>query len=229
MYLLCHLAAGLIIGVILYWFFRDPVLIIAATIGGVTSDLIDKPIGHLLLKGTLDYGRIYAHGLVFFSLILICGILIWFRYRSLTGIAFSLGVLSHQLLDRMWDEPVNWLYPFRGPYIYHSINDYFGNAFFQEISNPSEWLFAASVMVILIFTLYLCRLRAFRKIYDIFIIFAVLLACICAISGLLLLYPGIESIGTLLTGLSRTIDIHLAGSVMLLTAFMTNLCIIRIH
>lgn len=45
MLLFSHLLTGLIIGILLYWYFRDPVLIVASAIGSLLPDLIDKPIG----------------------------------------------------------------------------------------------------------------------------------------------------------------------------------------
>jgi hypothetical protein len=229
MYILCHLAAGLIIGMILYWFFRDPVLIIAAGIGGIASDLIDKPLGHIILKNSIDYGRIYAHGLVFLVIILICSIIVWYKYRSLSGIAFSLGILSHQLLDRMWDEPVSWFYPFRGPFIPESYSNYFGNAFFLEIFNPSEWLFASGVLIVLVLSFNIFSIRSNPKIYSKFLNISTILACVLGAAGLLLLYPGKETMGKILTGLGDAIDIHFAGFVMLMTAFITGLCIIKVN
>jgi hypothetical protein len=228
MYLLCHLAAGLAIGVILYLYFRDPLLIIAAGAGGIASDLIDKPLGHILLKNSLDYGRIYAHGLVFLSIVLLCGIIIWYRYRSFTGIAFAFGIFSHQLLDRMWDEPVNWYYPFLGPYTQESFTDFFGNAFFQEIFNPSEWLFASAILVILILSLNVCKIKKYPRYHRIFLNLAGFIASIIGLTGVLLLYPGKETLGKLITGLGHVIDIHLTGGIMLLTAFITGLGMIKI-
>jgi|GEM_PF-1166659 len=229
MYLLCHLAAGLAIGIILYIFFRDPLLIIAAGAGGIASDLIDKPLGHIILKNSIDYGRIYAHGLVFFCIILLCGIIIWYRYYSFTGIAFSLGIFSHQLLDRMWDEPVNWFYPFLGSFKKESFTDFFGNAFFQEILNPSEWLFASAIFVILIFSLNGCKINTYPRYQRLFLNLAGFIAAIIGLTGILLLYPGKEALGKFLTGLGHEIDIHLTGGIMLLTAFITGLCIIKIR
>jgi hypothetical protein len=62
-----HLLAGLTIGILLYWYFRDPILIVASAIGSILPDLIDKPAG-ILIFGSSIGGRIYLHGLLFFSL-----------------------------------------------------------------------------------------------------------------------------------------------------------------
>jgi hypothetical protein len=64
--------------------------------------------------------------------------------------ALALGVLSHQLLDLMWEEYWNWLWPFFGPFHGKMYENFFGCGFWREISNPSEWVFAAAILLVLV-------------------------------------------------------------------------------
>lgn len=227
MLLLCHLAAGLLIGLVLFWICHDPKLIIPAVIGGIASDLIDKPIGHILLQQSLDNGRIYAHGLLFFGIILICGILIWIQYHSLVGISFSLGVLSHQFLDRMYNDPENWLYPFKGPFTSFHQENYFGNAIFRELFNPYEWIFALLILIILSFSISFIldkeNWSEFGNLHG----FGSFISFCGGISGFILFFPQSNTIGMALTGYNEPVDIYLAAFVMVLTAIFAGILLNR--
>lgn len=223
MYIFCHLGAGLIIGIFLYWFFHDSKLIIPAAIGGIIPDIIDKPIGHLLLQQSLDYGRIYAHGLSFFGIIMICGILVWILYRSLVGISFSLGLLSHQLLDRMWNEPENWLYPFKGNFVPIPQIDYIDNAIMKELFNPYEWFFALLITIVLVSSLFMIQVKKHKSFYRKFRIVGFFFSICCGISGFFLFFSQNSNIGMILTRLNHQIDISLASLIMILTAFFAGL------
>ena len=104
MFVLAHLLVGILIGILLYLWRRERWLILAAAVGSILPDLIDKPLGQIVLAGSVNFGRIYFHSLIFLLAFIIAGVLIWWKYRSFIGIALALGVLSHQVLDRMWAE-----------------------------------------------------------------------------------------------------------------------------
>jgi membrane-bound metal-dependent hydrolase YbcI (DUF457 family) len=144
MYILAHLLAGIILGVLLASLFRDARIIPACAFGSIFPDLIDKLVGILLFSDAIGYGRIYAHTLLFAGLVAIIGLYIIFRHpRSRSGpllLAFFAGILSHQLLDAMWLEPINWFWPVYGPFTGNSQPDFFIDAFWREITNPTEWL-----------------------------------------------------------------------------------------
>ena len=60
------------------------------------------------------------------------------------------GILVHQVLDEMWNLPVNWFYPLFGPFQGPVIPDYIGTYFWFEITNPSEWIFMIGSVAILL-------------------------------------------------------------------------------
>ncbi|WP_332449391.1 metal-dependent hydrolase [Methanoculleus sp.] len=150
MFVACHLFLGLILGLALARRLGDRRLIGFAALGAVLPDLLDKPVGHLLLAESLNSGRIFAHGLLFLGLVLIAGIALKRRDRSFALLAVATGALSHQVLDMMWAMPVTWYFPLLGPYRSYEFTDYFGNAILAEVSSLSEWIFlAASAGIVL--------------------------------------------------------------------------------
>jgi membrane-bound metal-dependent hydrolase YbcI (DUF457 family) len=227
MYLLCHLAAGLIVGIALFWYFREPVLIVAAAFGGILPDLIDKPLGYIVFRSTIGNGRIYAHTLLFLLLIVFIGVLIWRRYHSLAGIAVALGVLSHQLLDIMWLEPVTWYYPVLGSFPRKEIKDFFLDALIREVTNPSEWLFAAAMIVIAILMLRAGRHPVTGHHPQLFSGLSAMMIATLAGAGVVILSTSGKGIGARLTGLSHPSDILLSGSVMVCIAAIAVACFAR--
>ncbi|MDD2473955.1 MULTISPECIES: metal-dependent hydrolase [unclassified Methanoculleus] len=144
MFLACHLFLGLILGLAIAGRIGDRRLIGFAALGAVLPDLLDKPVGHLLLAESLDSGRTVGHGLLFVMLLLIAGIVLERRRGSFALLAVATGVLSHQVLDLMWTMPVSWYFPLLGPYEPYEFDDFFGNAILAEVSSFSEWIFLAA-------------------------------------------------------------------------------------
>lgn len=153
MFVACHLLLGLIIGLAIARHLDDRRLIGFAALGAVLPDLIDKPIGHILLAESLNSGRIFTHGLFFLALLIVAGIALERWRGSFAILAIAAGVFSHQILDAMWTSPIAWYFPFLGPYQAHEFTNYFGNAILAEISSLSEWIFLIASAAI-IFAVY---------------------------------------------------------------------------
>lgn len=142
MYLLAHAMVGLLIGVVLAVIAGDRRVLALAVFGAVLPDLIDKPLGHIVLAGTVGYGRIYFHGLTILFLILAAGLLLYYYRRRIELFALAAGIASHQFFDGMWRHPVEWVWPFLGPLPNHGYpEDYFWESVLRELAQPSEWLF----------------------------------------------------------------------------------------
>ena len=77
-------------------------------LGALLPDIIDKPLGHLILS--IDNGRIIGHSIVFASILLLSGI----AYRRI--LPASLGVSIHQILDGMFIDREAALWPLLGPF-----------------------------------------------------------------------------------------------------------------
>ncbi|MGQ0797580.1 MAG: metal-dependent hydrolase [Methanobacteriota archaeon] len=106
MYLLGHLGIGLGIA----WFAstkaKMPIDYRLILLGAILPDLIDKPLGYALGLES----RLWAHTLVFLGMILGFGAIP--RVRVL--LALGIGVATHILLDRMWNNPYVLLWPALG-------------------------------------------------------------------------------------------------------------------
>jgi membrane-bound metal-dependent hydrolase YbcI (DUF457 family) len=142
MFIFFHLLTGLILGFLLGDIFHDRRWIIPCTIGAVLPDLIDKPLGHLILAGSIGYGRIYCHTLLFFFVMLITGLLVWHYLKSPVILALSIGIFSHGILDLLWLHLEIWFWPFMGPFPAKLPEDYFFTLFNRELSNLSEIILA---------------------------------------------------------------------------------------
>ncbi len=72
-----------------------------AVSGSVLPNLFGKPLGSLI-TGSFWYGRIYAHTLLFFLVLLPGGVVLWWMYSPRAGllaVTLAAGVLCHLLPD----------------------------------------------------------------------------------------------------------------------------------
>jgi membrane-bound metal-dependent hydrolase YbcI (DUF457 family) len=147
-YFFTHLLAGVLIGLVIYYLTRDWWTIAAAAVGSVIPDLLDKPLGYIVMADSLDYGRIYFHTFFFFLAVIAIGVLVYYRKRSWVVIALGAGVLSHQLLDSMWEDYWNWFWPWFGPFYGYGTEYYFLDRLYAELTDPWEWLFCSIVVIV---------------------------------------------------------------------------------
>lgn len=145
----CHLLIGTVIGLLLFRRLGRRIVVPVTALGAILPDIIDKPLGHLLLQSTLDSGRIFAHSLLFLGLLIVAGVIAW-RYK-MTPLVLVLvpGVASHLVLDTMWDNPVTLFWPMLGPFAQYHYPEYFEASIITELTSPLEWLFGASFLIIL--------------------------------------------------------------------------------
>lgn len=111
-----HLVIGIFAGIILAFLFNDSRVVIFTAVGSVLPDLIDKPVGYILLGDWISNGRIFFHGFWLMLFLLVAGVVIFIRLKNSYLLAFSLGITVHQIADTMWNSPVNWFWPMFGPY-----------------------------------------------------------------------------------------------------------------
>ncbi|MCK9630023.1 MAG: metal-dependent hydrolase [Methanoregula sp.] len=148
MFLFAHVFLGAFIGLGFWHLTRDRRALPLCIIGAILPDLLDKSLA-LLLPAFFGSGRTLGHSLIFFSIAIAAGILIWHYRRTLLGIAFACAIVSHQIIDEMWNVPSTWYYPLMGPFPIFIILDYIGHYFWLEVSNPSEWVFACASLLII--------------------------------------------------------------------------------
>jgi len=80
-------------------------------LGSILPDLIDKPLG-LMIFGTMNHGRIFAHTLLFLVLLALLAVC----FKDIWLASLSAGVLTHLALDAMWSSPTILLWPLLGPF-----------------------------------------------------------------------------------------------------------------
>jgi len=144
MYFFFHLVAGIVLGLLIGDILCDRRWVIPCAIGAVLPDLIDKPLGYLVFP-TIGDGRFFLHNIFVFIILLAAGLIIWKYYRNPVVLALDIGILSHQILDSMWAEPENWLYPALGPLPAHAQapQEFLVYLLETDLNNPAEWALIA--------------------------------------------------------------------------------------
>jgi membrane-bound metal-dependent hydrolase YbcI (DUF457 family) len=148
MFIFAHVFLGALIGLGFWHLTNDRRALPVCILGTILPDLLDKSLA-LLFPAIYGSGRTLGHTLIFFAIIVSIGILLWYFWRTLLGLAFACAVISHQVFDALWTVPATWLYPFIGPFPVLLIPDYVGYYFWLEISSPSEWVFALASGIII--------------------------------------------------------------------------------
>ena len=69
-----HLFLGLIVGIMLAVILSNKWAVLYGGIGAILPDLLDKPLGQILLAETINWGRIYAHTLIIAVILIIMGL-----------------------------------------------------------------------------------------------------------------------------------------------------------
>jgi len=83
-------------------------------IGSILPDIIDKPMGHVLLADIYSSSRIFCHTLLFTVLIALAGFYLKKRWNKNWLLVLSFGSFIHLILDQMWASPVTLFWPVYG-------------------------------------------------------------------------------------------------------------------
>lgn len=227
MFLLCHLAAGIVLGILLAGVIGGRRVVVAAcALGAVIPDLIDKPLGYIIFAGSIGYGRIYAHTLLFLVLASLVGLLIFWRFRSPVVLAGAVGVASHQILDTMWLYPKNWLYPILGPFRTGTVGHDLGSLIISELSEPSEWILLAAFIITALLSLNKeFRTELFDRAGPLLEKIRLPLGGVLMLLAGIMILSGIFSLQVIPTGLEKPGDIIICGLVL----GGVGLVIMRIH
>jgi hypothetical protein len=149
-----HLFLGILTGIILALFFKDRRVIVFSAIGSILPDLIDKPIGYIILWDSIGSGRIFFHGFWIMLLLLAVGVVIFLMIKNPLILSLGIGVLIHQFADSMWESPVNWFWPVFGSYSGRPhYEDYFMDIISVELSSVEE-IFSFFFIIILIIVIW---------------------------------------------------------------------------
>lgn len=83
-------------------------------LGSILPDIIDKPIGAYFFRSTFHNSRIFAHTLLFSTVLILWGVYLLFKRRSNSVLLLGIGSLIHLILDSMWLYPAILLWPYFG-------------------------------------------------------------------------------------------------------------------
>jgi hypothetical protein len=149
MYLFAHVFSGALIGLGCMYLIHDLRALPVCILGSILPDLLDKPLA-FLFPGILGTSRTIGHSLLFFVFAVVAGVLLWHYHRTLLGLVFACGVLSHQVLDAMWNLPGSWFFPLLGSFPVIIITDYVRHSLWLELASPSELVFAIASGILII-------------------------------------------------------------------------------
>ncbi|NLX50181.1 MAG: metal-dependent hydrolase [Methanospirillum sp.] len=223
MFILFHLLTGLVLGYLLADLLGTRRVILPCMFGALLPDLVDKPLGILVLGETLSSGRVFFHTLPLLIVVLLAGAVVLARYGRPSLFAVGVGMASHQALDVMWTQPNTWLYPFLGPFDTIATEGWFLRVFIAELTNPLEWVSGAALLALLLPVLLPGRTEALAARYGrLFRRLALGTAVLLALVGLFLIAGGALRH---YSGLAGWADEALwyalvGGSVLLLTAYV---------
>lgn len=153
------------------WIFRDPKVDVRfLLVGAVLPDLIDLPIGTLVLVDRFSTGELWMHSLLAPTVYMTVVLLATRRGRRRRAwMAVGVGWLFHLLLDGMWINQEVFLWPFFGLDIPAGEAPYWSLAWERALSDPWRWvkeLAGLSYLVWLWFALGLSNKERRQKVIE---------------------------------------------------------------
>jgi inner membrane protein len=82
-------------------------------LGAVLPDIIDKPIGLLILKPSISAGHFFCHTALFALLLFVTAVICRGKTRKAL-FAVAIGVSFHLILDLSWNDPHTLFWPLLG-------------------------------------------------------------------------------------------------------------------
>lgn len=143
------------LGAILFlfrWIFRDPKVDVRfLMMGAALPDLVDLPIGTLLLADAYSTGELWSHSLLAPALYMAVVLLATRRGRSRRAwMAIGVAWLFHLLLDAMWVDQELFLWPFFGFDLTAGTAPYWPLAWERAWSDPWRWVLEAAGLIYLV-------------------------------------------------------------------------------
>ncbi len=123
------------------WIFKDPKVDLRFLLfGAVVPDLIDMPIGTLILEDRYAASELWAHSLLLPSVYMALVLLATRRGRRRRAfMAVGVAWLFHLLLDGMWADPEIFFWPFFGLDLPVGQSPFWPLAWDRAISDPWRW------------------------------------------------------------------------------------------
>ena len=230
MYFFFHAFTGAVLGLLIGDILHDRRWVLLCTFGAVLPDVIDKPLGLLLFGDSMGYGRGITHTLMVALVLLLLGLIIWKWLESPIVMGIAVGVISHQVLDLMWQMPKYWLYPLYGPVQGGETAEFFFVLALSELNNPSEILLALLIFAGVLLVVYQDSIRsmfsrhttAWRWLMTAAALILAGLSVVCFLAGVLM-WEGLKKqplrwMGW--TGWTLPEEYIIGGTVILLAAYL---------
>ena len=135
-------------------------------VGSLLPDIIDKPVGQLWLRGTLNNGRIFCHTLLFLIIITLIGVYLYRARHRNWLMVLSGGVFTHLIFDEMWLTPKTLFWPLYG-LAFERLEDltyWLSGVWYRLMTEPAVYIPEIIGVVILVwFTVVLVKRR---KLYS---------------------------------------------------------------
>lgn len=117
-------------------------------IGSMLPDIIDKPLGTFIFQETISNGRVYAHTLLFTTMLLLLGFYLQ-RRGNIGMLVVALGSLAHLVLDSMWNAPSTLFWPILGwDFPRHDVSDWIPELI--EGLGTNAWIYVSEIVGFLI-------------------------------------------------------------------------------
>ncbi len=130
-------------------------------LGAILPDLIDKPLGVLILGSVFSYGRIFAHTVLFAAALFALGGFLFLARGKTWGLALAAGSATHLVLDQMWLTPSVLFWPLLGwSFPRHDTSLWLLQVFRNLVANPSTYVTETiGIFILLQFLVVLARRR----------------------------------------------------------------------
>jgi len=121
-------------------------------IGTLLPDIIDKPLGYILLPGVFGTGRLFCHALIFPIILAAAGVWLYRARRSTHLLVLAYGAGMHLVLDAMWRTPSILLWPFAGPMPRGeaAMGDWLAGIITTLLTNPAAYLPEIAGVILLV-------------------------------------------------------------------------------
>ena len=134
-------------------------------VGSLLPDIIDKPLGHYLLKDFFSNGRIFSHSLLFLILISLIGLVFYKTRRRTWMLALAFGTFIHLILDQMWEAPSTLLWPVYGwAFPREDVSNFIPKILHAMVTVPADYISELFGLAILIY--FFVRLVRQKKLTE---------------------------------------------------------------
>lgn len=144
-----HLGAAIFL---FRWIFRDPKVDIRfLAVGALLPDVIDLPVGTVLLADRYSTGELWFHSLLVPTLVVVVVLAFTRRGRRRRGwMALAVGMFFHLLVDGMWTSAETFFWPFFGLGFPTGPTPYWDGAWARALGDPIRWVLEGIGLVYLI-------------------------------------------------------------------------------